>query len=295
MSGRRQLMQRLVAGLPRGSDAVAYPDHPLLFRAPELLVAHEGSLVCIFLYSARDSYTTAAERSRMLLTRLAMPRGTALVLAVENSDRLGALEHSVPFHDEVIVFRPNSALRTPAGRIALGRGAEVVEELKPFHNERFADAWTATVEPVSRRERPLRNRITTAEVRRQSREIGAGTEAPTPIPARMDGRQLDVPENAVVGGTGPQGIGGHPESLSRSEVTRILNRDAMNAVELDYYIDRGVNHLPDVAGMLSQGGAALEIRQSYLSLPRAQRTHDAVKPLRAAAFAGIESLLNGEQ
>ncbi|OZM83605.1 hypothetical protein CFP66_03645 [Pseudonocardia sp. MH-G8] len=61
-------------------------------------------------------------------------------------------------------------------------------------------------------------------------------------------------------------------------------------VELDYYIDRRGNRLEESAEYLIAGLAELQLWSTALEidLRSAADTFDVLKPLRAAAFAGIE-------
>lgn len=61
-------------------------------------------------------------------------------------------------------------------------------------------------------------------------------------------------------------------------------------VELDYYIDRRGNRLEESAEYLTAGLAELQLRSTALEidLRLTANDFDALKPLRAAAFAGIE-------
>jgi hypothetical protein len=59
----------------------------------------------------------------------------------------------------------------------------------------------------------------------------------------------------------------------------------------DYFIDQTGEGIQIAARLLRRGDAGLEIRQSDILLPHAGvGRSDTLKPLRAAAFAGVESI-----
>lgn len=268
--------------MPRGADVVAYPDHPLLLRGPDILAVHQGRLSCYFVYASGQSYTAPSEQSRILLTRLALAPDASVVMVVEDAGQVGRLERTVPLYDELVAPGLNSIGSIPAGRVGFGRGAELVSRVRPYHDERFAQAWTATLDAAEQGIRHERTLISTAELDARRKSGGVlnlsileeATDDPEPREV-ADVRELDFARQPL---------------RRRSDVIREFNRGVKRAVELDYYIDRRGNRLEESAEYLTAGLAVLQLRFIRLGvdLRPTLDSFDGLKPFRAAAFAGIE-------
>src|SRR5713101_2853298 len=81
---RRRLEGTLRRELPGSYLTVSGPDHPLLLRAPDLLVAGEGKLSAVFIPTAHERRNPDALTARLILSRLALPRDTRPILIVES-------------------------------------------------------------------------------------------------------------------------------------------------------------------------------------------------------------------
>ena len=81
-----------MAGLPASSDSVAYPDHPLLLRGPDVLASVRSSLTAYFVLDQPVSHLPIRVLSNVVLSRLALPREANFVLIlgeradIRNSD-----------------------------------------------------------------------------------------------------------------------------------------------------------------------------------------------------------------
>ena len=70
--------------------------------------------------------------------------------------------------------------------------------------------------------------------------------------------------------------------------TRELFDQATNvAVQADYWLDLGVPGIQEVAQAMRSDSAYLALHESLIPLPSEARQFDALKPFRAAAFAGF--------
>jgi hypothetical protein len=278
VAGRRQLMQRLVAGLPATAESVVQPDHPLLFRGPDLLTVQNSALSAYFLYSARESYTAPSERSRLFLSRLALPQGAAVVLAVEDASRLHQLSTSLPLYDYILEVHPNSTRGTPSGRLTLGPAVEVVERIRPFHYERFSDAWAGTINSTERGSERRQRGMSTADYNRLRRRRAFDEDI---------GPLLEDVPPAAESVARARAANELPDRQRWQSAVRGLGRAATRAVELDYMIDRRGDRLTEVAAMLKRNDAYLAVHEVEVALPLTSRVFDPLKPLRAAAFAGL--------
>jgi hypothetical protein len=81
---RHRLERTLRRELPSSYLIVSGPDHPLLLRAPDLLVAGEGKLSAVFIPTAHERRNPEDLRARLILSRLALPRDTRPILIVES-------------------------------------------------------------------------------------------------------------------------------------------------------------------------------------------------------------------
>lgn len=84
---RRAVLSRLLKSeLPNDFIILPNPDHPLLIRAPDLLVSKKGMITAIFLPSAAERRSHNILTSRLTLSRLALPPHTRCILIVEARD-----------------------------------------------------------------------------------------------------------------------------------------------------------------------------------------------------------------
>ncbi|QJY45141.1 hypothetical protein [Pseudonocardia broussonetiae] len=183
-----------------------------------------------------------------------------------------------PFYDTILDLntRTSESVATP------GVGSDVVEELRPFHSERFAEAWELTADPKARtRRRRERSGLSTAEYGQRQRnmryrsvdELDDESGVPDwPLPA------------ASVGD-------GRPDARVAKPVRPLtLDRSSLEAVRLDYSIEQRDDRIAEVATMLRSNDAYLAVRENRLNRASSSRRFDALKPVRAAAFAGIATI-----
>jgi hypothetical protein len=139
---RRDLIERVLAGLPASSDSVALPDHPLLLQGPDVLASVRNVLTAYFILDRPTHRLPIKVLSNVVLSRLALPRETNFVLVLgEGAD---IRDNDTEAFEEVVEMSGNRSPRTPAGRMNESRGAELMELLRRPHDERFARAWAST-------------------------------------------------------------------------------------------------------------------------------------------------------
>jgi hypothetical protein len=135
---RADLVRDVLSSLPSGADSVPFPDHPLLLRGPDVLASINGRLVAYFVLS-RSMRQIIPD---VVLSRLALPAGTRFILAL--SEPLSFREDNTAFFEEIFVISDRANARTPTGITARPDGIQAIESIRPFHHERFADAWART-------------------------------------------------------------------------------------------------------------------------------------------------------
>jgi hypothetical protein len=146
---------------------------------------------------------------------------------------------------------------------------DIVEQLRPVHNERFAEAWTRLGGKKSRK------RKTPGE--------------PTSYQRQPTRRRpwLDVDNGSIYA---------FPKPQARSVLMRDFSSLVEIAATLDYGLDRATG-ASGTAEQLASGQAHLALH--YASVDRnpfsATKASDPLKPLRAAAFAGIRTDTQGDE
>lgn len=273
-------MRALARSTPDLTNVVVYPDHPLLVRGPDVLARDGQGLVAYFVLAARDPRpSSTSSRTRTLLSRLALPEGTTFVLVCE-SEALALRDDDVELFDAV--RRGVSAIRDhrrglePSG-FAPG---SVVTELRPFHLDRFGDAWA------------LRNNAHQTESLIQEID-SARPRSGRPLSALGDRRRSRRPRlpRAMDFDDGVLHASPRSEPCDRSAVIREMGQWISTAVAVDY---------PASLASLNTAASALRSRDAYLPLHRAQmgplfegKASDILKPYRAAAFAGFHTTIGG--
>ncbi|MFC9877890.1 hypothetical protein [Nocardia salmonicida] len=277
---RRDLVQALARSMPDQDNVVVYPDHPLLVRGPDVLARDDHGLVAYFVFATRDPRPgSVASRTRTLLSRLALPEGTEFVLVCE-SRGLELRDVDVELFDAVRYGGPpmryhRSSLE-PSGFTPGG----VVAELRPFHMRRFGDAWA------------MRNEDQQLELLTQddgSERLSRGV----PISV-LGGRWVDQWPRLPNSMDFSRGVlYASPRSIpsNRTAVIRQIGQWISAAVDVDY---------PSTLDSLSVAVAALHLHSAYLPLHRAWtgplfegKATDILKPYRAAAFAGFQTIIGG--
>ena len=92
---RRRSLAKLFQDLPTGFVAAVRPDHPLLFRAADILVGGLGLMTALFVPTAAERRNPSLLTTRFVLNRLALAPHTRHVLVIERGDErlAGQLEH----------------------------------------------------------------------------------------------------------------------------------------------------------------------------------------------------------
>lgn len=259
---RRQIIGA-VADVGFGSGrCVTYPDHPLLSRGPDILGLADGVLSAWFVSTSRSGRSDSkAESARVLLSRLALPRGTRLVSVRVAQPVLASQE--VELFDEVQTRNPDGSLvdRHNLG----GEAAFVAELLRPFQFERFSKSWTRTrAGSVDGHERRGRS---TVDLRRSRLE-------------RLP-RWAEVHEEGLFAYLGAE--------LPQRAVQPRVQSLAVAMTTIDYDLPNGLRGVFETATLLERGDAYLGHHVMSLE-PRTSRhrTGDPYKPFRAAAFAGAQ-------
>lgn len=262
--GRREFVRELAASLSKGGRSVAYPDHPVLMRGPDVL-AHVGEgLVAYFVFTGNGpTPRSGAEQARILLSRFALPIQTRFILVVPS----GGTE----------LREPDSALMDGI-QIGVGRGlgprqdaelgnssaASVINELRPFHLRRYSDAWATRPQVQVPSFASPRPGVPTSELGRPRK------------------RRSQPPWAAIDNGVLYAGFENLPGRLGLgSAVTRLVT----TAVDMDYATAH--RSLWETAAALEGGDAHLSLHHANFPSVKLNRSADPFKPLRAAAFAGV--------
>jgi hypothetical protein len=75
--------------------------------------------------------------------------------------------------------------------------------------------------------------------------------------------------------------------VARRSTRELLSSATHLAVRADYWLDHGVRGIEEVAGLLQTRDAHLALHKNKISVPTEVHQFDALKPFRAAAFAGF--------
>lgn len=261
---RRELIRSFGRHRFRKDAFVAYPDHPLLSRGPDLLGRDEKGIVAAFMYSSPWSRPTSPrEQSRILLSRFALPADTAFWLIVAD----GSLPMS---EDDVVLFDMSLTLTQGDGRIAESKVVDsgihaALPVLRRFHTERFAAAWAPPNVPnLSEVRKPG---FPTSTIHHTRYNFGGNWLNRAPdgsLSATIDGEQ------------------------SRAQLVSHVRTFSTVATSVDYGIGAGVQSLFETADILNKGDGYLSLHRADIAANSLRSTvsNDALKPFRAAAFAG---------
>jgi len=259
---RRDLIERVLEGLPASSDSVAYPDHPLLLRGPDILASINNRLTAYFVLDQHTQRLPVRLLSNVVLSRFALPREANFVLIL--GERAGITITDSEIFEEVAQISERRASRTPVGRMDRSRSADLIESLRRPHSERFAKAWAST---ARRREAPHRM----AGNPTSFRVLSSNPPRTSYMDFDSNGRFILSP----------------PSAGSRIRVRELFDRATHVAVRTDYWLDLGVAGVGEVAQLIRSDSAHLALHENLVSLPTEVRQFDAFKPFRAAAFAGF--------
>jgi hypothetical protein len=257
---RAELVRTLVAGLPARSDFVDSPDHPLLLQGPDVLALIDGGLTAYFLIGQQIRRIA----SRVVLSRFAFPPGTSFVAVLDRQVPLEG-EYSELF-EEVVHINDRGAGHVPAGRMRQSPGSELADSLRFFHHERYAEAWA----------------LTTKRWHRKRKTPGEPSSLYAMTEAGPSARYVDF-DNGSIFFSPPDTADWRVLRPSLSSVTDI-------AARYDYGLTRGMEGLSEVSRLANSSVTHLALHHSRLNVAARSSTFDAMKPFRAAAFAGFETM-----
>jgi hypothetical protein len=136
-------MARLLRGsLPSAALIVPNPDHPLLIRGPDLIVAAESAIVAIFTPSAMERRSPAWLKSRLIMSRLAFPTRTRCILLIERSDEHLAQSFVNDFAEIVSWSARATLLRLIESRNFIGHHRDLPWDVSAEAQQRFSNAMT---------------------------------------------------------------------------------------------------------------------------------------------------------
>jgi hypothetical protein len=263
---RREFVQSIARSM---TNAVSYPDHPLLVSAPDILAIVDGRLTAFFLRNEDASANLSRDEiSRILLGRLALPPDTRFGLMVAGDVEVNPTY--LQLLDGVQYGMEGRHPTTANWEPSYSPLPEILNRLRSSHNARFADAWPAS---------------SSVSTRQPTRDSGDPTSVRRALPRRIP--QWAELDNGVI-------YANLKESRDRTELVRSVRQLNALSVEIDYGFDRGLDALFNVAAEISGHRAHLATHHATVTLPQTTRAWDVLKPLRAAAFAGISVQTNGD-
>ena len=139
---RKLLTQLLRSGLSNEFIVVSNPDHPFLIRAPDILVSTNRTLTAIFLPLAIERRSSGLLKSRLTLSRLALPAHTRCILVVEPVDHSLAQSLASDFADIQTWSARTSIIQIASNTNFVGRHRDVPPEIIGDAQTRFANAMT---------------------------------------------------------------------------------------------------------------------------------------------------------
>ena len=260
---RRELIERILERLPASGDSVAYPDHPLLLRGPDILASINGRLAAYFVLDEHVQRLPTELLSNVVLSRLALPVETSFVLILGRRATIRSADSEI--FEEVAPVPVNELAKFPAGRMRESPGGALMESLRGPHNERFGSAWASTSQSV------------------QTRQVGVDR------PTSLWGFDYKVPQIRTPFLSLQEGrfILTSPDPGSGISTRDLLGRASNAAVKADYWLHLGVPGVEEVARIARSSGVYLAMHESRIPLPEEARKFDVLKPFRAAAFAGF--------
>ena len=257
------LGQILKRELSREFMIVKYPDHPLLIRGPDLLVATLRSITAIFVPLAAERRSFDSLKSRLTLSRLAFPPHTRCILVMGPNDL--ALGHSLANDFAKILEWSNRAeiVRIISDINFVGRHRDVPPSIIGDAQKRFANAMTVMRIAARLTRRPFSAAFDEEGVRQQDTSISSAIRRPFRRPV------IHREPSSV-------GLDGVPfTELTDTEVDTALVRELVNEqVDYVYSLDNGIPYPRD-----EPPGVAMV--QDWPT-----RARDSEKLILAAAFGG---------
>jgi hypothetical protein len=254
---RAELVRSVFEGLPTRSASVSFPDHPLLLRGPDLLALINRELTAYFVISQRTRQIV----SRVVLSRLAYPPRTSFVAVLDRSVTLDG-EYAALF-EEVVEVSNTRAMSFPAGAMRRSAGAEILDSVRFLHHERYAEAWA----------------VTTKRWHRKRKIPGEPSSLYAMIQARPTVRYTDFHDGSF--------IFVPPDSTSWRILNPSLSSVTDVATRYDYNLIQGITGLSEIARLANTSNAHLALHHSRMNVLVRSSGFDALKPYRAAAFAGF--------
>jgi hypothetical protein len=261
---RRDLIRRVLEGVPSSGDSVAYPDHPLLLRGPDVLASMNGILTAYFVSTRKSRDQGPVAVATVVLSRLALPSRTNFVLVTDDDPEV---EGRLVGLFEEIVSISKGRLDLPIGRLTEAQSVPAIEVLRKHHHARFAEAWDSTVDR-DRKKKPRKAGRSTATVQMQRGNA-----------RKYVGKEMVFHDNHL--------IARWPNSEGRVKSRERLTDAASSAARLDFGLDLGSSGLSEMAMLLEKGDAFLAMHQNFANTVSHSRAFDNLKPLRGAAFAGF--------
>jgi hypothetical protein len=139
---RKVLTQLLRSGLSNEFIVVSNPDHPLLIRGPDILVSTNRTITAIFLPLATERRSSGLLKSRLTLSRLALPVHTRCVLVVEPDDHGLAQSLTSDFADVQTWSTRTNIVQIASNTNFVGRHRDVPAQIVGDAQTRFANAMT---------------------------------------------------------------------------------------------------------------------------------------------------------
>ncbi|WP_157940254.1 hypothetical protein [Arthrobacter ruber] len=262
---RRKLIQSFARHRFNEQAFVAYPDHPLLSRGPDLLASNDSGLVAAFMYSSPWSRPASpSEQSRILLSRLALPENTAFWLIISNN--------KLPVStNDYALFDVATTLMDEEGETSNDISVDedfrhVLPVLKRFNSERFAAAWAPP------------KKLNSIDIKKP----GFPTSRVHSNRHKSFASWIDL---SVDGSLSAE----IDEEHGRTQLISRVRSFSTAATSLDYGIGNGISPLFQTAKLLENGDAYLSLHRADIKQnwrPEGATTNDLLKPFRTAAFAG---------
>jgi hypothetical protein len=139
---RKALTQLLRRELPDKFLIVQNPDHPLLIRGPDILLATSQTLTAIFMPLATERRSYGILKSRLTLSRLALPAHTRCILVFEPKDHDIAKHFVNDFADAIEWSSRANIISIVSDSGFVGRHRDVPPEIIGDVQTRFANAMT---------------------------------------------------------------------------------------------------------------------------------------------------------
>lgn len=188
---RKTLTQLLRRELPNEFLVVPNPDHPLLLRGPDLLVAGERATTAVFMPLAAERTNQGLLKARFILSRLALPPYVRCILVAEEKDYSIANSFANDFAN-ILEWNNRAGISEMITDVtAFGHHKDVPPDISGDAQIRFANAMAvmrlssrltnrpfsaAFDEKVSELRRPIRSAIRHSKRRPQIDRNSASTE-----------------------------------------------------------------------------------------------------------------------